>query len=145
MSLSVAGAALLMICALSSRAQDWTSLKDTAVAKFDAEDIRLMIANAEAVAERSQTPASSSWKNAATGHSGRAESLRAFAGRDGVSCKTLRITNVAGELRGVKAYTVCKFANCGWRVVPREYAEGSGRFTPKGDPCSATARRESRH
>lgn len=139
----LAGAALFMLCSIVARAQDWQSLKDTAVALFDAEDIRLMIANADAVAELAGTPSSRSWNNAATGHSGTAESLRAFAGPAGVPCKSLRVTNIADERRGVTTYSVCKFASCGWRVVPREYLEGS-RYAPSGDPCSSAAQRRSR-
>jgi hypothetical protein len=140
----VGAAVLLLSCAAAAQEQDWSALADTAVAKFDARDIELMVENAKAVAERSETPSSGSWQNEATGHSGKAESLRSFAGPADVSCKTLRVTNVAGERRGVKTYTVCRFAACGWRVVPREYVDGS-RPTPPGDPCLPASGRKTQN
>jgi hypothetical protein len=127
-----------MSCAAGVHAQNWGSLEETAVAKFDERDIELMVENAKAVAERSETPASGSWKNDATGHSGKAESLRAFAGPADLACKTLRITNIAKERHGVKTYTACRFAACGWRIVPREYTEASQ--LPPGDPCGPGGR-----
>jgi hypothetical protein len=130
----------------AGHATNLSFLKNSALAKLDAEDQWLMISNAEAVADNTQTPAKSSWKNEKTGHFGSAESLRAFTGAGGIPCKSLRITNVASSRHSVATYSVCKFAVEGWKVVPTSQAPDDAatqiQHDHKRDQQQARARSE---
>ena len=97
-------------------------LNDSAISKFDEEDMRLMSESVQAVANDDATPSQRSWKNAASGHEGSIESLKAFTGHGGLACKKLRITNVAGDLRSKAVYTMCKSNEGDWRLAPKEPA-----------------------
>ena len=115
-----AALAIITLCAEDASAGNLSFLEDSAIAKFDDEDVRLMTENVRAVVEDSKTPAERSWKNPTSGHSGKIESLKTFVGRDGLSCKKLRITNVAGDLRSRATYAMCKSSDGDWRLAPQE-------------------------
>jgi hypothetical protein len=116
----IAGATL--VCGMqSASANNLTFLKQTPMAAFTDEDHALMMQNVEAVLADATTPAKRDWNNPKTGHSGTTETLIAFSGPKGESCKRLRVTNKAGSRDGKATYTHCK-GDAGWQLASSDYA-----------------------
>lgn len=93
-------------------------LKNTAMGRFDQEDVDLMMKNAGQVLESTSPRASQTWSNPKTGNSGGAKVLTAFAEADGLQCKRLQISNKVkgGNIEDQATYTVCKYPQRGWLV-----------------------------
>jgi len=105
----------------SAAADNYSFLKNTPLGAFTDEDHALMTQNVEAVVTNAQTPAKRSWQNPQTGHSGTAESLLAFSGPKGESCKRIRVINKAGSRDGKATYTLCN-GEAGWQLASSDYA-----------------------
>lgn len=114
--------ALVTVCGQDAAAGNLSFLDDSAITKFNDEDVRLMRENLQAVADDGKTPSERSWKNPATGHEGSIESLKAFTGHGGLACKKLRVTNIASDLQSRAVYTMCKSNEGDWRLAPKEPA-----------------------
>jgi hypothetical protein len=111
------------LIALSTvQANNLSFLKDTPMANFNDEDIRLMTQSAADALADAKTPSSREWENTATNHSGTAKTLKAFEGPKGIACKRLRLTTHSGNRDGKSAYTLCNMGEDGWKIVPNDYA-----------------------
>jgi hypothetical protein len=113
----------------SAFANNLSFLKQTPMAAFTDEDHALMMQNVEAVLSDATTPHKRDWNNPKTGHSGTTETLIAFSGPKGESCKRLRVINKAGGRDSRATYTLCK-GDAGWQLASSDYApvpKGSGK------------------
>ena len=105
----------------SAFANNLSFLKQTPMAAFTEQDHALMMQNVESVLADAHTPAKREWNNPQTGHSGTTETLLAFSGPKGESCKRLRVINKAGSRDSKATYTLCK-GDAGWQLASSDYA-----------------------
>jgi hypothetical protein len=108
-------------------ASNWSFLRNSAVAQFDDEDVRLMMESANTVISDPNGPARRQWRNERTGHSGELQSTAAFAGPNDLRCKRLLIVNRAGSKASRSTYTLCDMPPEGWRLVPADFAPSPAR------------------
>jgi hypothetical protein len=114
--------ALTMFFCQATYADNWAFLKDTPLSKFSEEDRKMMMSNAVETVNDDSSTAARSWKNKKTSHSGTAQVLLAYAGPDNIPCKRIRIVNRAGDNQNRANYSVCKFADEGWKLVSNDFA-----------------------
>ncbi len=119
--------ASILIVAEGAYADNWTFLKETPIAKFDDEDVRLLLDAANAAVADAATPAQRQWKNERTGHYGELRTLASFAGPNGAHCKRLRVTNHASGRESKATYTLCDLPPKGWQWVPSDFAPAPKR------------------
>jgi hypothetical protein len=105
----------------SAFANNLSFLKQSPMAAFTDEDHALMMQNVETVLEDAKTPTKLDWNNPKTGHSGTTETLIAFSGPKGESCKRLRVINKAGSRNSNATHTLCK-GDAGWQLASSDYA-----------------------
>jgi hypothetical protein len=113
--------ASLVLGMQSAFANNLSFLKQSPMAAFTDEDHALMMQSVEAVLSDAKTPVKRDWNNPKTGHSGTTETLIAFSGPKGESCKRLRVINKAGSRDGRATYTLCK-GDAGWQLASSDYA-----------------------
>lgn len=111
--------ALLILGLLASTtalASNLSFLKGTAISRFNAEDIDLMLKNADEVLEADASDAKREWSNPKTSSSGFAEVRSQFVSTEGRTCKRLRVGNRAQGVPPKEAtYTLCKHDD-GWML-----------------------------
>jgi hypothetical protein len=95
-------------------------LENTSVARFNDEDVSLMMKNVEQVLESTSHVSKQEWSNPKTGAAGFAETRGQFTAADGTLCKRLRVGNKARGVAtaGESNYTVCKYPDRGWTLDP---------------------------
>jgi surface antigen len=105
-------------------ASNLSFLEDSPMTYFDKEDMRLQREAALKVLEDKSSRAQQTWKNPATGHSGKVHGLGAFTSQDGLACRRVRIFNRAEGVESQATYTVCKYAEQGWMFDPSAQPAG---------------------
>lgn len=113
-----------LVVAPVTRAGNLGFLMDSPVSYFDDEDMRLLHEAALKVLEDGGPRTKQTWKNPATGHSGRVEGLGAFTAQGGLTCRRVRVSNRAEGVEGQATYTVCKDAEKGWMLNPSAQPAG---------------------
>jgi hypothetical protein len=117
---------LALLASTAALAGNLTFLKGSAISRFDAEDMDLMLKNADEVLSSETANAKREWNNPKTGSSGFAEVREQFVSKDGKSCKRLRVGNKAqGTTAKEATYTLCKHDDA-WMV-------DSGAVRPASD------------
>jgi hypothetical protein len=124
-------AATFLVMAVGTvNAGNLSFLRNSPMASFNDEDVRLMMANAEAAVLDTKLRSPRTWENPATKHTGTAETLLSYSGPNGIACKRLRIANQAGSNKGRATFTVCNRDEKGWQLVPSDFAP-----VPKAAPA----------
>lgn len=121
---------LVLMAANMSYAGNLSFLKDSAIAKFDDEDVRLLMEAVTAVLSDTAAPTKRQWRNERTGHFGELRTSSMLLGRNGVSCKRLRVVNHAGTRKSKATYTMCNIPPDGWRLVPSDFVPASNKPKP---------------
>ena len=94
-------------------------LKDAPVAYLNEEDLKLLREATAAVLNSTEDGVTRTWQNAATGNSGKIESLSRFNTEDHRECRRLRIhnhTKRAGD--GTSTMNVCRASGGRWLMDP---------------------------
>jgi hypothetical protein len=109
LALTITCALLVSHAAPPARAANAGFLQDTAaLAFFTDADIKIHVQTALQVLESVQAKESRTWKNSASGFSGRAESLGNFRSEDGLHCRKIRLFTQARGIESQFALPVCK-------------------------------------
>lgn len=93
-------------------------LKNSPIAHFKQEDLKLMQEAAITVLESNEEGAHQSWENTATGNSGAITALSSHTNAEGRACKRLRIENRAQSRTGSSTQTVCQSVQGTWKFDP---------------------------
>ena len=107
-------AAVALLCAYGTHANNLGFLKNTASALLTDEDRELQRAAIMVVLEDPNAKSAKDWKNPNTGHSGAIQSQGNFRSDDGLHCRKLKISNLANGLKNEATYPVCKTTAGEW-------------------------------
>jgi hypothetical protein len=100
---------VLLLISSTALAGNLSFLQGSTISRFNAEDIDLMMKNADEVLASDAPKAKREWSNPKTGSSGFAEAVGQFTARDGKACKRLRVENRAKDTPVKQAtYTLCR-------------------------------------
>jgi hypothetical protein len=106
----------LTVCT-AALASNLSFLRGSAISRFTAEDIDLMMKNADAVLAAESLNAKREWNNPKTGSSGFAEVRSQFVSTEGRLCKRLNVGNRAtGAPAKDATYTLCIHDEKGWML-----------------------------
>lgn len=113
----VCAASVLTVAATSAGAQgNLGFLKDTPMAYFGADDVKLMRAAAAEVLKSSKDGTRKDWENPATGNGGAITLLTQFTAPDGRPCNQVRVDTHARSMENSSTMSVCKGADGRWKA-----------------------------
>lgn len=90
--------------------------RDTVIAKFNAEDTRLMLDRIDTALKTGQQGVPLAWRNDKSGASGTATPLDRLRWND-LDCRRVRITNRHGSMTGESVYRFCEKPKGEWKMV----------------------------
>ncbi len=90
--------------------------KDTVIAKFNAEDTRLMLNRVDTALKTGQEGVPLAWRNDKSGASGTATPLNRLRSND-LDCRRVKITNRHGSMTGESTYRFCEKPKGEWKLV----------------------------
>jgi hypothetical protein len=105
----------LMACG-SVSAANLGFLGNAPISRMTAEDIDLLYATAVEVLENARDGDAMGWENAATSASGSLRPLETYAGKNGETCRSLRVINRAGGMVSQNTIPLCKGPD-GWKMT----------------------------
>ncbi len=91
-------------------------LKDTPMAYFRADDVKLMRAAAAEVLKIARDGTRKDWDNPATGNGGAVTLLTQFSAPDGRPCSQVRVETHAKSMENASTMTVCKGSDGSWKA-----------------------------
>ena len=113
----VCAASVLTVAATSAAAQgNLGFLKDTPMAYFSAEDVKLMRAITAEVLKSTQSGTRKDWENPATGNGGAIALVTPFTAPDGRQCNQVRVDTHAKTMENTSTISVCKTADGAWKA-----------------------------
>jgi surface antigen len=93
-------------------------LKDSPLARFNTDDLRLLQEAGQHVLDSQETAPSRAWRNDKTRHSGRVTLVQRFA-FDGRDCGRLRVESSAAGMQSSTLLSACRNAAGSWALEPR--------------------------
>jgi surface antigen len=112
-----AGALLALLCCNgAAHAGNLSFLKDTAMSKFNDDDVRIMQETIFSLLKDGTVGQSQNWANPNSTAKGTITVTKVFQSTEGFACKTLRIENSAQGLQGRSAYPLCRIPPGDWKV-----------------------------
>ena len=104
-----AGVLLALLCCLgAAHAGNLSFLNDTAMSKFNDDDVRIMQETVFSLLKDGTAGQSQSWANPKSTAKGTITVTNVFQSTEGFACKTIRIENSAQGLQGRSTYPVCR-------------------------------------
>jgi surface antigen len=94
-------------------------LRNSAIARFEESDYKLMLAAAEEALASPERGAARTWSNPATRNGGEVHVTSTFTSSSGSTCKELRVVTRAADRSGSSRYTVCRAEDGAWRLASR--------------------------
>jgi surface antigen len=112
---------LALVCGGAHAQSNLAFLKDSPVARFNDDDFRLLQEAGEATLKGEEVPATRSWRNAKTGHSGSVTATQRFTfeTRD---CRRLRVDSQAAGMRSTTQLSACRNDTGRWTIDTRARA-----------------------
>jgi surface antigen len=114
-SLVLAAAAALSLCASPPAAAQFMGLRNLPIERMTKEDIALMTRTYTEALDQNPDGHTSTWVNPKTGSSGTATPLSTGTEK-GMRCRRLEITNAAGGVSNRSEFRFCKTKD-GWRAA----------------------------
>jgi surface antigen len=90
--------------------------KDTVIAKFNAEDTRLMLDRIDTALKSGQEGVPLAWRNDKSGASGTATPLNRLRW-NALDCRRVRVINRHGSMTGESVYRFCEKPKGEWKMV----------------------------
>ena len=110
------GAAALLAATAVTAQGNLGFLKDTPMAYFNADDVKLMRAATAELLESSKDGTRKEWENPATGNGGAITLLTQFNAADGRPCNQVRVETHAKTMENASTMSVCKSADGRWKA-----------------------------
>jgi hypothetical protein len=109
--------AVLALAAGTARAQgNLGFLKDTPMAYFNGDDVKLMRAAAAEVLKSAKDGTRKEWGNPVTGNGGAITLVTQFTAPDGRTCNQVRVETHARTMENASTMSVCKTAEGHWKA-----------------------------
>lgn len=99
------------------------AFKDTVIAKFNAEDNRLMLGRIDTALKSGQEGVVLDWRNDKTGASGTVTPLNRLRWNE-LDCRRVKITNRHGSMSGEAVYRFCEKPKGEWKMVGPDSGPG---------------------
>ncbi len=113
----LSAAAVLAVAATTVGAQgNLGFLKNTPMAYFNDDDVKLMRATTAEVLKSSNDGTRKEWENPATGNGGAVTLLMRFSAPDGRQCNQIRVETHAKTMENASTMSVCKTADGRWQA-----------------------------
>ena len=113
----LSAAAVLAVAATTVGAQgNLGFLKNTPMAYFNDDDVKLMRATTAEVLKSSSDGTRKEWENPATGNGGAVTLLMRFSAPDGRQCNQIRVETHAKTMENASTMSVCKTADGRWQA-----------------------------
>jgi surface antigen len=113
----LSAAAVLAVAATTVGAQgNLGFLKNTPMAYFNDDDVKLMRATTAEVLKSSTDGTRKEWENPATGNGGAVTLLMRFSAPDGRQCNQIRVETHAKTMENASTMSVCKTADGRWQA-----------------------------
>jgi surface antigen len=114
--LMCAGSVLLLAGPRAGAQGNLGFLKDTPLAYFSAEDVKLMRAATTEVLKSTQAGTRKDWENPATGNGGAITLVTPFTAADGRQCNQVRVDTHAKTMENSSTVSVCKTPAGAWKA-----------------------------
>jgi surface antigen len=112
-----AGVLLALLCCNGPvHAGNLSFLNDTAMSKFNDDDVRIMQETVFSLLKDGTAGQSQSWANPNSTAKGTITVMKVFQSTEGFACKTLRIENSAQGLQGRSTYPLCRIPPGDWKI-----------------------------
>jgi surface antigen len=111
-----AGTLLALAGAAANAQGNLGFLKDTPMAYFTGDDVKLMRAAAAEVLKSSKDGTRKEWENPVTGNGGAVTLLTQFTAPDGRTCNQVRVDTHARTMENASTMSVCKSADGHWKA-----------------------------
>ncbi len=111
-----AGSVLLVAAPPAGAQGNLGFLKDTPMAYFSAEDVKLMRAATAEVLKSNQGGTRKEWENPATGNGGAITLVTPFTAPDGRQCNQVRVDTHAKTMENSATVSVCKTPDGVWKA-----------------------------
>ena len=111
-----AGSVLALASGTASAQGNLGFLKDSPIAYFKGDDVKLMRAAADEVLKSANNGTRKDWNNPATGNGGAITLVTQFTAPDGRTCKQVRLDNRAKTMENTTIMSVCKNADGQWKA-----------------------------
>jgi surface antigen len=111
-----AGVLLALCCNGAAHAGNLSFLNDSAMSKFNDDDVRIMQETVFSLIKDGTVGQSQSWANPNSTAKGTITVIKVFHSTEGFACKTLRIENSAQGLQGRSTYPLCQIPPGDWKV-----------------------------
>src|ERR1700679_2111558 len=108
--------ALLLAAARGASAASLGFLAKSAEGKFNDEDVRILRATALSLLKDGVLGQSQDWSNPNSTAHGTLKIVKVFQSKEGFSCKSLRVENLASGLRNLATYPVCEVQPGDWEI-----------------------------
>jgi surface antigen len=95
------------------------AFKDTVIAKFNEQDLKIMLATVDKALVAPQDGQALDWRNAKTGASGTVTPMNRLT-LDGLDCRRARIVNRFGSQTGEAIYRFCEKPKGQWKLLGPE-------------------------
>ncbi len=111
------GVWLTLLCSYGTAfAGNLSFLDNSAVSKFNDDDVKIMQATAMTLLKDGTAGQSQDWANPNSTAKGKITVVKVFQSTEGFACKTLRIENSAGGWHGRTTYPVCQVPPGEWKI-----------------------------